>query len=103
MIKPSNNDFTIAVYDLIERVPMGKVVSYSQVSVMCGRPGSTRRVGQIAHFGPTELPWHRLVHANGLMALGFVPGGPDNQAKLLIDEGVEVVKGKVLIGKYQWI
>lgn len=80
---------------------MGRVVSYSQVAVMCGHPGAARVVGQIAHFGPSNLPWHRLVHANGVLANGYVPGGPAYQLQLLQIEGVKCNNGKVIMKDYQ--
>jgi methylated-DNA-protein-cysteine methyltransferase-like protein len=94
--------FADAVYKEIASIPAGKVMSYSQVALRCGRPGAARVVGQIAHFGSTNLPWHRLVHADGRMASGFVPGGPGMQKKLLEKEGIEFTKDKVNLEKYQW-
>lgn len=82
----------------IASVPAGKVVSYGQVAALCGHPGAARVVGQIAHFGPPDLPWHRLVHSSGAMARGFVPGGPLQQKRLLEEEGVKF-KGDLVIMK----
>lgn len=97
-----NNIFAAEVYKVIASVPVGRVVSYSQVAVMCGHPGAARVVGQIAHFGPPDLPWHRLVHADGKMANGYVPGGAEQQMKRLREEGVQFHNEKVSMKEYLW-
>ena len=96
-----NLKFKEEVYAVMRSVPIGKVVSYSQVALTCGKPGAARQVGQIAHFGPSNLPWHRLVKANGALANGFVPGGPEYQAQLLKNEGVTISSGRVIMKEFQ--
>ena len=87
----------------VENIPKGKVATYGLVALLCGHPGAARVVGQIAHFGPSQLPWHRLVKANGQMASGFVPGGPDRQALLLQEEGIPIKNYRIVnIEKYLW-
>lgn len=93
--------FSESVFEVMQTTPEGRVVSYSQVAVMCGKPGAARRVGQVAHFGPSRLPWHRLVKADGSMASGYVPGGPVNQKKQLLEEGVKFNKDKVIMKDFQ--
>ena len=98
----SDTSFASEVYKVIAMVPKGRVVSYSQVAVMCGHPGAARVVGQIAHFGPPDLPWHRLVNADGKMANGYVPGGPARQMKRLIEENVVFHNEKVNMKESMW-
>ena len=90
-----NQDLKLKVYRIIKTVPAGKVVSYGQLAILCDMPNSARIMGKIAHYGPINLPWHRLVKSDGSMASGFVPGGPTNQLKLLQTEGIELVNKKV--------
>lgn len=97
----SNQEFSAAVYKEISSVPRGKVVTYGQLALYCGHPGAARVVGQIAHFGPPDLPWHRLVHATGAMANGFVPGGPLAQKRLLEQEGVLFTGDRVMLQECQ--
>lgn len=94
-------DFQQAVFTEIAKVPYGKVISYGQLAMLSGHPGAARAVGQIAHFGPPDLPWHRLVYASGKLANGYVPGGPAHQRVLLESEGVRFQSGKVLMRDYQ--
>lgn len=99
ILKPSK--FASDVYGHIASVPFGAVVSYGQVAVMCGKPGAARSVGQIAHFGPTHLPWHRLVKADGGLAGEFVSGGLNRHKALLQKEDVKFRGDKVIMKEHQ--
>ncbi len=95
-------DFKGAVYALVAEIPPGKVMSYGQIAALCGHPGAARVVGQIAHFGPSELPWQRVVNASGGMANGFWPDGPDGQARMLESEGIKLKNNKVNMKESVW-
>lgn len=94
--------FKECVYGIVKQIPLGRVMTYGQIAVLCNQFGAARVVGQIAHFGPSNLPWHRVVHASGLMARGFVPEGRSGQEKLLRLEGIEFNNGRIEIAKYLW-
>lgn len=76
------------VYALMAELPTDKVTTYGDLAAMAGSPRAARIVGGIAHTGPVELPWHRLVNAQGGLAVGF-PGGQDVQRQLLAGDGIE--------------
>lgn len=77
-----------SVYDLMARLPADKVTTYGDLAAMAGNPRAARIVGGIAHNGPENLPWHRLVNAQGGLAIGF-PGGQAIQKQLLEQDGIE--------------
>jgi methylated-DNA-protein-cysteine methyltransferase related protein len=79
--------FREKVYEIMARVPRGKVVTYGDVAGLAGHANASRIVGGIAHYGPSELPWHRLVNRFGGLAAGF-HGGREVQQQLLEAEGV---------------
>lgn len=95
-------NFKQRVFDLVRSIPKGYVMTYGQIAVLCGHPGAARVVGQIAHFGSPDLPWHRVVNAKGGMASAFVPGGREMQAKLLNEEGIEINNNSIDIKRYIW-
>ena len=70
------------VYRLMAVLPADKVTTYGDLAAMAGSPRAARIVGGIAHTGPIDLPWHRLVNAQGRLAVGF-PGGQAVQKQLL--------------------
>lgn len=76
------------VYRLMAELPADKVTTYGDLAALAGSPRAARIVGGIAHTGPTELPWHRLVNAQGGLAVGF-PGGQDVQRQLLENDGID--------------
>lgn len=55
MIEPQNERFRQEVYKLVAQIPRGKVMTYGQISALCGKPRSARIVGGIAHNGPSHL------------------------------------------------
>lgn len=75
------------VYRLMAELPAGAVTTYGDLAAMAGSPRAARIVGGIAHTGPTDLPWHRLVNVHGGLAVGF-PGGQEVQRQLLEQEGI---------------
>lgn len=89
MSKDKNNDsnFRISVERLIAKVPAGQVTTYGDIAAMAGHPYAARIVGGMAHYGNSELPWHRLVNRFGGLASGY-HGGREAQAAHLAAEGV---------------
>lgn len=85
-----DSSFRDSIYRLIARVPSGQVTTYGDLAGMAGYANAARIVGGIAHSGPEELPWHRLVNRFGGLAAGF-HGGREVQRQLLEYEGVECV------------
>ncbi len=90
-----NRSFRDEIYLLVSKIPKGRVVTYGDIALLAGHPGAARVVGQVAHFGPSALPWHRVVKSNGYLAKGFVPGGVDEQARLLALEGIQIKNFKI--------
>lgn len=97
-----DHTFRDAVYSMVGQIPAGKVMTYGQLAALCGHPGAARVVGQIAHFGPSELPWQRVVNAKGGMAIGYWPDGPAGQARMLANEGIVIKNEKLDIKEYSW-
>ena len=62
------------VYEYVAQIPQGRVMTYGQLAALCGSPRAARIVGGIAHFGPEELPWHRVVNKQGGLAGAFHGG-----------------------------
>lgn len=65
-------------------------MTYGQIAALCGSPRAARIVGQIAHWGPLELPWQRVVHQDGKLAGGYTTGGYEAHRRDLEAEGVGV-------------
>ena len=85
--------FSQQVYQVVRRIPRGKVATYGQVASLIGHPRNARFVGYALHDNPEPgvIPCHRVVFRDGSLAPGFAFGGPERQRQLLEDEGVHFV------------
>ena len=97
-----NQNFRTLVENLVTNIPRGRVMTYGQIAVLCGRPNAARIVGGIDHFGNPEIPWHRVVNKHGGLASGY-PGGRVSHKNNLKTEGVPISGDRVLnIDKVLW-
>lgn len=95
--------FKNRVYDLVAQIPEGRVMTYGQVAALCGAAWAAWEVGQIAHTGPPDLPWQRVVNKQGGLAAGWPGGGRAAHAEKLRSEGIKVSEDyKVNVGKLLW-
>jgi len=97
-----DKQFRDAVYKVVALIPQGRVMTYGQIAALCQHPLAARAVGQIAHFGPMDLPWHRVVNKRGLTARAFPWGGTLGQSRMLSNEGVKVVNNQLNLDNYLW-
>jgi len=80
-------NFRVKIEALMAQVPYGQVTTYGDLAGLAGHANASRIVGGVAHYGNTDLPWHRLVNRFGGLASGF-HGGREVQAQLLMQEGI---------------
>ena len=64
------NPFFTQVYEIVEQIPYGKVISYGDIAKLLGRPRAAREVGRAMRYCPEDLPWQRVVMADGSIAGG---------------------------------
>lgn len=93
---------TKRIYEAVKKIPKGHVATYGRIAELAGDKKMARAVGNALHKNPDpdNIPCFRVVNSKGELAGGFAFGGAREQAKLLIEDGVEVVNGKVDLGKY---
>lgn len=97
-----DSEFKDQVYEIVASIPEGKVMSYGQIAAIAGAAWAAWEVGQIAHTGPSDLPWQRVVNKAGGLAKGY-PGGYEGHKKDLEAEGIHVDKDyKVKINELLW-
>ena len=55
------------IYDVVRRIPEGKVATYGQIAAMAGNPRWSRVVGYALHVNPEPgvIPCHRVVDKIG--------------------------------------
>ncbi len=95
-------DFNDRVYALVATIPELKVMTYGQIAAASGAAWAAWEVGQIAHTGPPDLPWQRVVNKQGGLASGY-PGGKAGHRQVLENEGFEVSEDySIDIERYLW-
>ncbi len=95
-------DFKNRVYETVSKIPKGRVATYGQIAALAGAAWAAWEVGQIAHSGPDNLPWQRVVNKSGGLARGY-PGGLEGHKKALQADNIEVDEDfKVNIGELLW-
>lgn len=87
----------------ISAIPSGKVASYGQIASLAGLRRGHR---QVARFIRTQqdpdLPWHRLIRADGKPGLPEDSRTYHTQISRLKAEGILLHKGRVDMQRFQW-
>ena len=96
-------DFQELVYAATRKIPYGHVVTYQDIARYINHPKAFRAVGNTLHSYPSTItiPCHRVVNAQGRLAVHFGFKGQDGQRSLLEKEGVVVIDYHVDLGKYR--
>ena len=87
MAGETQGDKRSAIIRRVRAIPLGYVRTYGDIS-----PGAPRLAGQVlSAMGADEVPWHRVVRADGSLAKGA------RQRRLLEAEGVPFNGERVLL------
>jgi methylated-DNA-[protein]-cysteine S-methyltransferase len=80
------------VYAFARSIPPGATMSYGQVAIAIGAPGSARAVGQALGRNPFAIvvPCHRVLAASGAIGGFSARGGVSTKRRLLGIEGVPI-------------
>lgn len=93
------------IYEVVCKIPKGKVATYGQIATLVGNPRLARVVGYALHNNPKPMviPCHRVVNREGKVATGFAFGGGFAQRELLEKEGIIFQEdGCIDLKKYAW-
>jgi methylated-DNA-protein-cysteine methyltransferase-like protein len=90
----------------VSRIPHGRLATYGQIADLIGAYGCARQVGWALRRLklPTEVPWHRVVNAQGRISMSLSREGSDwIQRELLLAEGVPVdEEGRLPLKERLW-
>jgi methylated-DNA-protein-cysteine methyltransferase related protein len=91
------------VYDLVKKIPRGRVMTYGQVAKALRLPGGARTAGRAMSASPSGqgVPWHRVVGAGGRLLIREPHASL--QRRLLETEGLALAEKRILdFGSYEW-
>ena len=96
---PNQPAYYEQVWTLVRQVTQGKVVTYGQIAQMIPLPAGMdpqeykafgpRWVGDAMAACPTDVPWQRVINAQGKISLRADSAGNAMQRRLLEEEGVQ--------------
>lgn len=92
-------NFNEKCYELLKKVPEGKVTTYSEIARALGTKAN-RAVGNAMKKNPysPHVPCHRVVRNDG--NIGGFALGTSRKIDMLKKEGVKAVEGKIDLDKY---
>ena len=99
------NDSYRRIWEQALLIPPGQVASYGQLARQAGLPRRAARiVGRALHAAPLELnvPWHRVVNAQGGISLPVGSRGYKRQIERLEAEGIRIRAGKLSLDRHRW-
>lgn len=82
------------VYEVVRKIPKGKILTYKIVAKLAGKPKAWRAVGNILNKNrDSKIPCHRVIRADG--KVGGYNQGTKKKIALLKSESIIIKKSKV--------
>lgn len=98
--------FDRRVWSAVARIPAGQLATYGQIADLIGAWGCARQVGWALRRLklPSDVPWHRVVNAQGRISMSLSREGSDwIQRELLLAEGIPVdAQGRLPLRRFLW-
>ncbi len=109
---PSQTQFNLTVWEIVRKIPEGKVATYGQIASLVTVPQgmnpkdflafSPRWVGAAMANCPENVPWQRVVNSEGKISLPPANGGTQ-QKELLEGEGILFdERNRINLKIYRW-
>ncbi len=92
------NEFYLKIYDIVRKIPQGRVSTYGSIAKCLGASKSARIVGyamNLSHQYDLNIPAHRVVNRNGLLTGKHHFATPLLMQQLLESEGIIVKNNQV--------
>lgn len=96
--------FKDRIYGFTNKIPRGKVATYSQLAKLAGNPQAARAVGMCMRTNPhaPKTPCHRVVAKDGNLTGYSMGKGLITKREMLEKEGVVFIGNKVDLKKSLW-
>ncbi len=110
---PDPGRYQAQVWEFVRQVPPGRVVTYGRVADAVGAPAGVdeetyrtygaRWVGNAMAASPADIPWQRVVNAQGRISIR--KGSLHlRQKAMLVAEGVEFdARDRIDLSRFEWI
>lgn len=93
------------IWQVVSRIPRGKVATYGQVARLADLPGYARYAGYTMKMLPSgsKLPWFRVVNSKGELSFPKHSAQYRTQQEKLEAEGVVFNGRSLCLLTYQWV
>lgn len=95
----THDPFFLRVYEVVKKIPPGRVTSYGAIARYLGSPGAARMVGWAMNQSrshPDFVPAHRVVNRNGMLTGKHHFDGANLMQELLENEGAVIEEEQIL-------
>ena len=105
-IKIRNIDWIEKIYEIVRKIPKGKVTSYGAIADAIGARTTARMVGwamNASHTAKPKVPAHRVVNRNGLLTGLHHFASPTLMQELLEAEKIDINDNQIInFEKHFW-
>lgn len=105
MATDTTPNFHDQVFDIVARIPPGRVTTYGWIARALNAPRSARIVGWTLHSGVRrkDVPCHRVINRDGELSGAWAWSDPNLMRQLLAEEGIEFdARGRVDLRRFGW-
>ena len=101
-IDPKDRALFPYIYEVVRQVPRGEVTTYGDVATIVGQGCDARLVGYAMANCPDDVPWQRVINAQGKISLRGGTGA-ERQRLRLEAEGIPFdQRGRIDLDRYRW-
>ena len=103
-MRPNRDARMRRIWNIVSAIPEGRVASYGQIAELAGIKRGARLVGWALRMAPDdiELPWHRVLNAQGRIALPRNRAAYAEQIRRLEAESVAIIDDRVDLTRHLW-
>jgi len=101
--KVKDKNYRERVFEIVRQIPSGRVMTYGQIAEILGENYTPRTVGFVMNSATEDVPWQRVINAQGACSTGHIILPVNLQQQMLESEGVIFnEKGRCDLKKYRW-
>lgn len=101
--KARDKNYRERVFEIVRQIPSGRVMTYGQIAEILGDNYTPRTVGYVMNAATEDVPWQRVINAQGACSTGHIILPVNLQQQMLESEGVIFnEKGRCDLKRYRW-
>jgi methylated-DNA-protein-cysteine methyltransferase-like protein len=90
------------IYEVVKQVPRGQVTTYGDVATIVGAGCDARLAGYAMANCPDDVPWQRVINAQGRISLRGGTGAERQRLRLEAEGIVFNARGRIDLDRFRW-